>query len=253
MYIVDKKYGNDGYTVWFRTLEALGKVDYHHLDLNDETRVMHQASLCNVSEELYIEIISLLVKLGEFDKELFEKKNILWNQEFIDSIQDAYRKRSNNCITLEELRVRYGLESNTPESSGGKGDNSGSLHQSKLKDSKQEYIGHREFYSLQFIKCKHHHDRNVRNGYYRLIGTIYNEGEYTNSLEAPADHILEIPNQLKLEQYEELRGMAKKRGVNILSKLKRIINNPGYATGKQSLFLLLEDWIEREQIQGTNH
>jgi len=120
----------------------------------------------------------------------------------------------------------------------------------KRKDSEYD---HRQFYREEFKKCDLLKERSLRNGYYKFIGTIYNEGEHQNSIGSPVDHILDMPNPLSLAEYSELRDKAKKRGINILSKLKRIINNPGYTSGKQSLFLILEDWIEKEQIQGTNH
>ena len=254
MFIIDTKFGNDGYVVWFRTLEALGKTDFHHIDLSDETRVLYMASLCNVEEDRYLEIISLLVKLGEFHKEIFQERAILWNQKFISSIQDAYRKRSNDCITLEELLEMHDITGITPECSGAKGDNSGGLQQTKLKDTTvKDSVGHQEFYKKEFKKCKENKDRNIRNGYFRFIGTIYNSEGYENALGSPAKHILEIPNQLGLDEYIFLKEAAKKRGINLLSKLKRIINDPGYTKGKQSIALLLEDWILKEPIQGTNH
>jgi hypothetical protein len=260
MYIIDKKYGNDGYVVWFRTLEELGRVDFHHLDLGDETRLLHLASLCNVSEERYLEIITMLVKLGEFDEDLFEKKRVLWDQEFIDSIQDAYRKRVNPCITAEELYKKYEIPFNLPEESlkkeekGGKpAEYSGSYPQTKLKYSKKEdIVNPYDFWKGEFKKAEKGTQRN-RAAYYRIIGTICNEGEYQNALKEPAEHIIAMEKPLAFGEYEILAASARKRGVNILSMIKRIINDPKYVAGKKSLFLLLEDWISKEPIQGTNH
>ena len=46
--------------------------------------------------------------MGEFDKELWGIK-VLWNQKFVDSVQDAYKKRINPCITKEGvLRIITG-------------------------------------------------------------------------------------------------------------------------------------------------
>ena len=176
MFIIDKKYGNDGYTVWFRTLEELCRVDFHNLNLLDNTRLMHLASVCNVSEERYLEIIDDLVKLGEFDEDL-RSVGILWNQELVNSIQDAYRKRSNNCITVEELRIKYHLPVITPDSSGVMGDNSGVLQQTKLNYNKEEDSksgNPYDFWKEEFKKTEKGTQRN-RSGYHRLIGTICNE------------------------------------------------------------------------------
>lgn len=127
-----------------------------------------------------------------------------------------------------------------------------------IKESKQikESIDSklpRQFYQNEFIKAGKSENKKMKVGYFKFIGTVWNENGYKNDLDRPVEHILKLSNQLSFDQYIKLSVEAKKRGVNLVSKLKRIINNPGYTTGKQSLFLLLEDWIEREPIQGTNH
>lgn len=104
MYFIDKKYKNDGYATWFKILDKLAVTEYHYLNLNKEEEVMFLASKCNITEKLLVDIITDLVKLGKFDKNLWEFK-IIWDQSFVDSIQDAYKKRNNNCITLTGLRV----------------------------------------------------------------------------------------------------------------------------------------------------
>lgn len=102
MFIIRSKYGIAGYAIWFLILEELGKANYHFLDLKDEQDVMYVCAQCSIDESTFLSIIEDLVKLGSFDKELWAER-ILWNQAFVDSIQDAYKKRSNNCITREEL------------------------------------------------------------------------------------------------------------------------------------------------------
>jgi len=104
MFFIEKKYGNDGYATWFKLLEKLGSSDYHYLNLNDDDEVMYLAAKCSVSEATLLSIINDLVKLGVFDKELWEYK-IIWCQYFIDNIQDAYKKRNNKCILLDGLRT----------------------------------------------------------------------------------------------------------------------------------------------------
>lgn len=103
MHYILNKYKNDGYTVWFRLLEELGKADYHYLDLSDEVQIMYLASTFLVTEETLTIIIQDLVKLGEFDKDLFNKEKILFNESFRQSIKDAYKKRNNEIITRSKL------------------------------------------------------------------------------------------------------------------------------------------------------
>jgi hypothetical protein len=108
---IRKKYGNDGYATWFTILEELGLADFHYLDLRNEKdddfsiQLMFLSERCYISEELLLNIISDLVKLGSFDKELWNNK-ILWSEEFFDSVQDAWRRRDTKCLTREELILK---------------------------------------------------------------------------------------------------------------------------------------------------
>jgi hypothetical protein len=98
MHTINNKYGNDGYATWFKLLEILGETDNHYLDLSIQSELMYVASKCNISEELLIQIIDDLCKLDEIDPELWVIR-VVWNQRFIDSVQNAYNKRSNPCMT----------------------------------------------------------------------------------------------------------------------------------------------------------
>lgn len=102
MFFIRAKYGIAGYGIWFIILEELGKANYHYLDLQDEKDIMYLSAQCGSDQGLVLSIIEDLVKLEAFDAELWSQK-ILFNQSFVDSIQDAYKKRSNSCITRDEL------------------------------------------------------------------------------------------------------------------------------------------------------
>jgi hypothetical protein len=64
---------------------------------------MFLSAKCKVSKEVLLSIINDLVELGKFDSVLWNENKIIWCQDFIDSIQDAYLKRNNKCITFEGL------------------------------------------------------------------------------------------------------------------------------------------------------
>ncbi|MGB0896856.1 MAG: DUF4373 domain-containing protein [Flavobacteriaceae bacterium] len=103
MFYLRDKFKNDGYAVWFMLLEELGKADYHYLDLKDPIQLMYLSSEFKVSELMLNEIIETLVKFDEFDKELWSKEKILFNQKFNENISDAYKKRNNDCINKDSL------------------------------------------------------------------------------------------------------------------------------------------------------
>ncbi len=103
MSYLEKKYGNDGYATWFKILEELGSTEHHYLNLSDEVQIMFLSDRCMIEEETLIQIINDLVKLKEFDKELWENDKILFNEKFVESIKDAYKKRNNKCVDRNSL------------------------------------------------------------------------------------------------------------------------------------------------------
>jgi hypothetical protein len=103
MYYLEETYGNDGFATFVKLLRELAKTEYHYLNLNEKTTQMFLASKCKVSKETLISIINDLVDLGKFNAVLWSENKIIWCQDFVDSIQDAYEKRKNKCITFDGL------------------------------------------------------------------------------------------------------------------------------------------------------
>lgn len=103
MFYLEETYGNDGFATFVKILRELAKTNFHYLDLSKPARVMFLCAKCKVSKDILLAIINDLVDLEKFDSVLWKENNIIWCQDFIDSIQDAYIKRKNKCITYEGL------------------------------------------------------------------------------------------------------------------------------------------------------
>lgn len=103
MFYIEETYGNDGFAVFVKILRELAKTNYHYLDLSKPTTIMFLSAKCKVSKDVLISIVKDLVDLGKFDSTLWNENSIVWCQDFIDSIQDAYFKRKNKCITYDGL------------------------------------------------------------------------------------------------------------------------------------------------------
>jgi len=103
MFYLEETYGNDGFATFVKILRELAKTNYHYLDLSKQTTLMFLSAKCKVSKETLLLIIKDLVELGKFDSVLWSENSIIWCQDFIDSIQDAYNKRNNKCITYDGL------------------------------------------------------------------------------------------------------------------------------------------------------
>lgn len=103
MYYIEETYGNDGFATLVKLLRELAKTEYHYLDLSKPTTLMFLSAKCKVSKETLTSIINDLAELGKFNSLLWKENKVIWCQDFIDNIQDAYIKRKNNCITLDGL------------------------------------------------------------------------------------------------------------------------------------------------------
>lgn len=103
MYYIEETYGNDGFATFVKILRELAKTDYHYLDLSKPTTLMFLSAKCKVPKETLIAIINDLVDLDKFNLMLWSENRIIWCQDFVDNIQDAYKKRNNECITFEGL------------------------------------------------------------------------------------------------------------------------------------------------------
>lgn len=103
MFYLEETYGNDGFSTFIKLLRELAKTDYHYLDLSQPKTMMFLSARCKISKEILEAIINDLTDLGKFDEVLWKQNRIIWCQDFIDSIQDAYKKRNNKCITYEGL------------------------------------------------------------------------------------------------------------------------------------------------------
>jgi len=103
MFFLEETYGNDGFATFVKLLRELAKTDYHYLNLSKKTTIMFLSAKCKVSVETLESIINDLVDLEKFDKVLWGENKVIWCQDFVDSIQDAYGKRKNKCITYDGL------------------------------------------------------------------------------------------------------------------------------------------------------
>lgn len=130
MHVIESKYRNDGFACWVKILRQLATTDFHYLDLRDELDILYLASKCLVEQETLIGILDILAKFNEIDTELWTKHRIVWNQKFVDSINDAYSKRRNKPLLRESLFNKLHLNA------GGNADKQDINTQSKVKESK---------------------------------------------------------------------------------------------------------------------
>lgn len=93
LYIVEQRFGNDGYAFWFKLLEMLGSTEGHYLDLKCVEAWEFLQAKTMMDSESCINVLGLLANLGAIDKALWLEEKVIWSQNFVDGIADVYKKR----------------------------------------------------------------------------------------------------------------------------------------------------------------
>ncbi len=91
--ILQGKWGNDGYAFWFRLLEKLCNSDGHFIDCSNPVKwglLLAKTQLTNGTGD---EIMNTLVEIDAIDRDLWESSHIVWCQNLVDNIADAYKNR----------------------------------------------------------------------------------------------------------------------------------------------------------------
>lgn len=93
LFILERRYGNDGYSFWFKLLEVLGATEGHAYDLNDIHNREYLWARTNMTEERAMEILASCAELEAIDKELFAK-GVIWSANFVQNLEHLYKKRT---------------------------------------------------------------------------------------------------------------------------------------------------------------
>lgn len=93
IFVLEQKYGNDGYSFWFKLLEILGGTENHFFDTKIPEDMMFLASKTRLEEDICFEILDVLSGLNAIDRELW-KHGVIWCQNFVDGVADVYKRRN---------------------------------------------------------------------------------------------------------------------------------------------------------------
>lgn len=92
IYILEQKFGNDGYAFWFKLLETLGASKGHYIDFNKDNFVQFISAKAHITIEKCQAIIDELASLDAIDSDLWKHK-IIWSQNFIERLSHVYSDR----------------------------------------------------------------------------------------------------------------------------------------------------------------
>ncbi|MCK5617047.1 DUF4373 domain-containing protein [Candidatus Pacearchaeota archaeon] len=134
IYILERKWGNDGYAFWFKLLEALGGADGHFIDCGDINQWEYLVATSGIDDEICEDILAKLAGMGKIDEQLWEEKRVIWSDAFIAGISDVYSKRTAEIPLKEDLLIRYSPDSGV----SGVGNSQSIVKYSKVNETKVE-------------------------------------------------------------------------------------------------------------------
>ena len=103
IFILEDRFGNDGYAFWFKVLEILGEAEGHFYDCSNGSNWAFLLAKTHLTEEEANNIISVLIDLGKIDAELWAAKRILWVENFVKNLSEVYRTRHTDLPVKEEV------------------------------------------------------------------------------------------------------------------------------------------------------
>lgn len=92
LFILQQRYGNDGYAAWFKILETLGETEGHYFNFGTKENWEYLVAKLWVDEDRAKAILKTLADLDAIDKELFQE-NILWSNNFVSNLERLYARR----------------------------------------------------------------------------------------------------------------------------------------------------------------
>lgn len=94
IFILESKYGNDGYAFWFKLLEILGDAEGHYYDCAVPNNWAYLLAKTRCSEDTAKDIINTLLALGKIDSKLWNDRQVIWCQHFVDNLSSVYKRRN---------------------------------------------------------------------------------------------------------------------------------------------------------------
>lgn len=106
LYILEGKYGNDGYAFWFKLLELLGESEGHFYSCVNTTDWEFLLAKTRVREDIANGIIDTLIDLGKIDADLWRVGRILWVENLVKYLDEVYKRRKADLPRKPSLVAR---------------------------------------------------------------------------------------------------------------------------------------------------
>lgn len=103
VFILETKFGNDGYAFWFKLLELLCDSDRQMFDCSQPSNWQYLLARTRCDGEQAEAIIAELINLGKIDAPLWQEKRVIWVQNLVNNLEPIYRKRRETAPTRDSF------------------------------------------------------------------------------------------------------------------------------------------------------
>lgn len=107
---IQRRFGNDGYAIYFKCLEMQTKAQGKPIDLREEWHREIFLSKCYVSEERFFEIVGYAAKIGLFDASMWDAGRLIFSPNLAERLQQTINKRE-----AERNRKKQSSGGRTPD------------------------------------------------------------------------------------------------------------------------------------------
>ena len=92
MFIIENKYGIEGYGFWFKLLELLCSTKGLSYNCSENGSMDYLIAKTKTSQEKAEDILNTLANLNAIDKDLWKNK-IIWCQNLVENVTDVFKRR----------------------------------------------------------------------------------------------------------------------------------------------------------------
>lgn len=109
LHILEGKYDCKGTGFFTNVMRFLTLQDDHHFCIQDLSDKMYFFSKCKCDEETGMDMLNIMSKTRKLHTCMWVSHAVIASQDHLDSLEDAYRQRKNDIITMDEIMVYYGI------------------------------------------------------------------------------------------------------------------------------------------------
>jgi len=104
LFVLQRKYGLAGIGFFTQVLRMLGQTPGHYYTYVDEYDKDRFNVYCGLSESDVRAMLADMAKTGKIDRELWERRSVIYSQAFVDELADLYRKRATDAPDVEFVK-----------------------------------------------------------------------------------------------------------------------------------------------------